>query len=85
MLDRLGGSQQAGVKRRFALVFVHDLGALIEDSLDCIALLAACRLADLFEDLLQPLDLALGLVVVLLERGTELIRVAAFAIFGSDL
>jgi hypothetical protein len=52
-----------------------DLGALIEDALDCIALLSASRLADLFEDLLQPLDLALGLVVVLLERGTELIRV----------
>jgi hypothetical protein len=35
--------------------------------------------------LLKPLDLPLGLVVVLLKRGTELIELAAFAIFGSDL
>jgi hypothetical protein len=58
MLHRLGRSQQAGVKRRLTFVFVHDLGALIEDALDGIALLSASRLADLFEDLLQPLDLA---------------------------
>src|SRR3984957_18117174 len=53
VLNSLGGSQQAGVKCRFALVFVHDLGALVEDALDCIALLSARRLAALFKDLLH--------------------------------
>src|SRR6201995_2624148 len=75
VLYGLGGSQQASVKRRLTLVLVHDLGAFIEDALDGIALLSASRLADLFEDLLQPLDLTLGLVVVLLKCGTELIGV----------
>jgi hypothetical protein len=37
VLDRLSGGQQASVKRRLALVFVHDFGAFIEDTLDCKA------------------------------------------------
>jgi hypothetical protein len=49
----------------------------MEDALDSVALLAACRFADLLKNLFEPLDLTLGLVVVLLERGTELIGVGS--------
>jgi hypothetical protein len=64
VLDGLRGGEQAGIKRGLALVFVHDLLALVEDAFDGVAFLAARRFAQKFEDLLQTLDLSFGFVMM---------------------
>ena len=73
MLDGLRRGEQAGIERLGALVLVHDLLALVENAHDGIAGLAAGRLVEQFENLLEALDLAFGLVVMLLERGAQLV------------
>ena len=85
MLDRLRGGEQAGIERGRILVLRHDLLAFIEDALDGIAFLAARGLAEQLEDFLEPLDLPLGLVVVLLECRAKLVDLAALAILGRAL
>ena len=74
MLDRLRARQQAGVEGRRALVFLHDLLAFVDDADDGIAGLALRLLADQAEHLFEPLHLAFGLRVMLLERRPELVR-----------
>jgi hypothetical protein len=73
VLDGLCGGEQPGVERRLSLVFVHDLGAFVENILDRIALLAASRLSEKFEDLLEAFDLTFGFVVMLFEGRAKLI------------
>ena len=83
MLDGLSRGDQPGVKRWSALVFRSDLLALFDDAIDGRAGLALCALADKLEDLLQALDLALGLVSVFLEGLLQVRRLRGRAILGS--
>ena len=85
MLDRLRCRQQPGVECRRVGVFVHDLLALIENALDRVAFLAARGLAELLEDLLESLDLALGLVMMPFKRRPQLIRVGRLRHFRQGL
>jgi hypothetical protein len=85
VLDGLRGGQETGVQRLSALVFGHDLLAFVEDALDRVALLAARGLTDQLEHLLQPLDLAFGLVLMLLERGGQLLRLRSLGHLGQRL
>src|SRR5216683_7712067 len=71
MLDGLGRGQHAGIERLAALVLVHDLLALVEDALDGVTGLAARRLVDQFENLLEAFDLAFGLAEMLFERRAQ--------------
>ncbi len=64
MLDGLSRRDEAGVQCNGILKFLDDLLAFGNDALDCLAGLAARRLADNLEKLLQALDLALGLVLM---------------------
>src|SRR5882724_2033595 len=85
VLDGLRGGKHAGVKRLAALVLVHDLLALVEDALDRVAGLAARRLVEQFENLLEALDLAFGLAVVLFERRTQLVGLSGLRHFRQHL
>src|SRR5712692_6323778 len=85
VLDRLRGGKHAGVKRLAALVLVHDLLALVEDALDRVAGLAARRLVEQFENLLEALDLAFGLAVMLFERRTQLVGLSGLRHFRQRL
>jgi hypothetical protein len=67
MFDRLRRCQQTSVECRFAFVFRHDFGALIKDTFDGVTLFSARWFSHKFEDLLETLDLALGLIVMFLE------------------
>ena len=71
MLDCLRGGEKTGVKGGRALVLVHDLLALFDDSHDGIAGLALWGFVDRGEHLFQPLDLTLGFRQVLLEGRLE--------------
>ena len=55
-----------------ALEVFHDRLAFFEDAQDGVAGLAARGLADDLEDLLEALDVALGLLQMLFEAGLEL-------------
>src|SRR5260370_34767972 len=68
VFDGLRRCKHAGVKRLAALVLLHDLLALLEDALDRIAGLAARRHVEHLENLLETLDMAFGLAMMLLER-----------------
>src|SRR5690606_30839814 len=72
MLDRLRGGDQAGVEGRRVLELVHDLLAFGDDALDGVAGLAARRLADDVEHLLETFEMALGLLAMLLEGRFQL-------------
>src|SRR5579872_2283971 len=78
MLNSLGGGQQTGIERRCVGILIHDFLAFVEDALDGVALFTAGRLADEPENLFQPFDLTFGLVMVLLEGRSQLIRVGRF-------
>jgi hypothetical protein len=54
-------------KRRRPLELFHDLFTLGDDALDCFTGLAACRLAEKLEYLIQAFDLRLSFVAVLQE------------------
>ncbi|SCM77066.1 hypothetical protein KL86PLE_40871 [uncultured Pleomorphomonas sp.] len=77
VLDRLGGGDQAGVDGLRAGKFLEHFLAFLDDALDGRTGLAACRLADQFEHLLQALDLHLGLLTMFLEGGPQLGRLGA--------
>ena len=86
VLGALAGGNQAGVHRRLVEVLLHDRLAFLDDAGDAVAVLAAHLFVEAREHLLEPLDLALRL----LEVGLERLRAApgddaAFAIFGSAL
>ena len=72
VLHGLAGGDEAGVERVVALELVHDLLGFVDDSDDRVAGLAAGGAAHRFEDLVQSLDLAFGLVPVCLKRLLEL-------------
>ena len=73
MLHRLCGSQQARIQRWRILEFLHNFLAFVEDALVRVTLLAAGGLVHQFEDLLEPLNLIFGLVMVFLEGLTQLV------------
>ena len=50
------------------LDFFHVLLGFIDDAFDGLAFLAACRNVQHLEDLVEPLDLALGFLAVSLKR-----------------
>src|SRR5258705_12735926 len=85
MLDRLRGGQQTGVERWRIGILLHDLLAFIENALDGIALLAARGLAEQLEYLFQALDLSLGLIMMLFERGPQLVRIGRLRHFRQRL
>src|SRR6478609_237699 len=85
VLDRLRGCEQAGVERRRVLELLHDLGAFVGDAVDRFARLAAGRLAQHLEDLVQTFDLALGLAQMLVESRRELLRVGGLGHLGQGL
>jgi hypothetical protein len=67
MLDRLRRREQAGVKDGRALELLHNLLAFVDHPVDGVANFASSRLFDELENLLEPLDLILGLALVFLE------------------
>ena len=67
MFDGLRSSQQTGIEGRHALIFVHDLLALVDDSQNRIACLTPGRFLDQSEHLLKSINLAFGLHEVLFE------------------
>ena len=73
MLDRLGRSKKAGVKGWHALVLVHDLLAFVKNTLDRITRFAPRRGIDQFKDLLKPLNLAFGFVVMFFEGRAQFV------------
>src|SRR5690606_1824056 len=73
VLDSLGGRDQTGIKSRGALELFHDLFALVEDAFNRGAGLALSALAEDLENLLEALDLAFRLVLVLLEGRLQLV------------
>ena len=83
MLDGLGRGDQAGVKGRGALGLRHHFLTLFDNAVDRGAGLALSALPDDLEDLLQALDLSLGLVLVLFEGLLQFRRLGGCAILGS--
>jgi hypothetical protein len=75
-----GGVHDVGVH-----LLGHVLLGLVDQPFHRQALLALGLLAERFEDLLEPLDLALGLPHVRLDRLLQLGVLAFFAIFGMAL
>jgi hypothetical protein len=82
VLDRLRGGEQAGIEGRFALVLFHDFLALIEDAFDGVALLAARRLAEQVEYLLQAPDLAFRLIMMFFECRPMLVGICRLGILA---
>lgn len=74
MLDGLGSGNKPGVEGRRRLELLQYLPALLNDAVDRGTGLALRALAENLEHLLQPLNLTLSLVAVLLERGGQLLR-----------
>jgi len=82
MLDRLCRSKKAGIERRRALEFLHDLLALFDNAHDGVAGLAAGRLVDLLENLLKPRHVLFGLGLVLLEGGFKVLGLGGLGHMG---
>jgi hypothetical protein len=78
MLDRLHRRQQAGIERRRALVFLHDLGALIGDADNGVAGLGLRPFVYHAENLFKPRDMAFRLAVVLFEGLFQIGRLRGF-------
>ena len=83
MLDRLRRSEQAGVERGRAFIFLHDLCAFVSNADDCIAGLVLRLLVDGHEDLFEPRHVTLGLGFVFGESPFQRGACAAFSILGS--
>ena len=85
MLDRLSGTDEAGVAHFRRLGFLHQLLGLLDEPLDGVALLALGLAADDLEDLLEPLDLPLRLLEVLFKRAAKLLRLRFLGHLGKRL
>ena len=62
MLDALGGGDQAGVFHLGRGVFIDHLLAFFDEPFHCLAFLPAMRLAEIVENLFEPLGMSLGLL-----------------------
>ena len=65
MLDGLRRGDEPGIEGNASIEILDDLVGLGDDALDCLAGLAAGRLADQFEYLLEALDMPLRFVAML--------------------
>src|SRR5262249_53200767 len=77
VLDRLRRSDQAGVKGCRTLELLHDLLAFINHPVDGVAGFALCGMFYELENLLEPLDLIRGLVVVFLKGSLQIFRMGS--------
>jgi hypothetical protein len=75
VLDLLGGGDEGGIQGGGVPLHLQDLAAFLDDAFHALALLAFGLVPALLEDLLQPLELGLGLLEVLLERLLQVWRV----------
>jgi hypothetical protein len=82
VLDRLSGGQQAGVQRVRPSEILHDLLAFVDNADDGFAGLAAGRLADKLEYLVEALDLTFGFAAMVSNACRSSSYWAALAIFG---
>ncbi|MNL47106.1 hypothetical protein D3C87_1698730 [compost metagenome] len=82
MLHRLCGGQEASIEGDVALVLLHDFIPFREDAFDGVTGPAPRRLADDLKHLLEALDLALGLLPVLLERRLQFGRLGCTGHLG---
>ena len=83
MLDGLGCGEKASIERGHSFEVLHDLGSLFGNAVDGGACFAARRLADDFEDAVEPFSPAPGFRVRAGQRRLSvLFDCAALAIFG---
>jgi hypothetical protein len=82
MFDGLPRGGETGVERTFSLVFLHDLLGLVDNAQDRFTGLAARRLAELFEDLLEAFDVSFRFLTMSLESFPQLGRGSGFRHFG---
>ena len=78
MLDCLRCRQQTGIERGRALVFLHDLGALIGDADNGVAGLGLRLFVYRAENLFKPRDMAFRLAAVLFEGPFQIRRLRGF-------
>src|SRR5580704_4490388 len=85
MFDALRGGNERCIFHATFEVFIHEILAFLDESNHRSALRAAGLFAESLENLLETVDVTLGLFEVFFESGAKLLRVCSLGHFGKRL